>query len=247
VLRLPAVRELSFVLLVHKFGYSASDAIITNRILERGINKRDLGLAAIIDLPFQILIGIVMARRIEGGRNMRYLVGAVYVRFVLTAAGMLMIYWWPVDLHVDNWLLALVLAFSLVSSCVSNVHFVSVGAMFARIGDPAIGGTYLTMLNTMTNFGGTWPRYFIMKAVDSMSTAVCLVDAGEAGVCSTTAQREACVAAGGTCKVTQDGFFVVQGTVLVAGAVVFALYCAKRFLALANLDLSHWRVPVARD
>jgi PAT family acetyl-CoA transporter-like MFS transporter 1 len=35
--------------------------------------------------------------------------------------------------------------------------FVSIMAFFARVSDPAVGGTYMTLLNTLTNLGGNWP------------------------------------------------------------------------------------------
>eukprot|EP00966_Prymnesium_polylepis_P116816 2699538-Prymnesium_polylepis.1 len=31
-------------------------------------------------------------------------------------------------------------------------------AFFNRVSDPAIGGTYMTMLNTFANLGGSWVR-----------------------------------------------------------------------------------------
>ena len=35
--------------------------------------------------------------------------------------------------------------------------FVSQMSFFAQISDKNIGGTYMTFLNTITNFGGNWP------------------------------------------------------------------------------------------
>ena len=35
--------------------------------------------------------------------------------------------------------------------------FVSIMAFFAKISDPVVGGTYMTLLNTLTNLGGNWP------------------------------------------------------------------------------------------
>ena len=32
--------------------------------------------------------------------------------------------------------------------------FVSIMAFFAQVSDPAVGGTYMTLLNTLTNLGG---------------------------------------------------------------------------------------------
>jgi len=37
-----------------------------------------------------------------------------------------------------------------------NFMFVSQMAFFSRISDPTIGGTYMTLLNTIANVGGRW-------------------------------------------------------------------------------------------
>jgi len=55
----------------------------------------------------------------------------------------------------------------------STVMFVSSSAFYTQIADPVIGGTYLTLLNTVTNLGGTWPRYFVLSGVDYFTKAIC--------------------------------------------------------------------------
>ena len=37
-----------------------------------------------------------------------------------------------------------------------NFMFVAQMALFARISDPIIGGTYMTLLNTIANVGAKW-------------------------------------------------------------------------------------------
>ena len=41
-------------------------------------------------------------------------------------------------------------------------RFLSITAFFARISDPAIGGTYMTFLNTLTHLGNMWPNSFAL-------------------------------------------------------------------------------------
>jgi len=52
--------------------------------------------------------------------------------------------------------------------------FVSSSAFYTLIADPVIGGTYLTLLNTVSNLGGTWPRFFILAGVDYFTKATCI-------------------------------------------------------------------------
>lgn len=42
--------------------------------------------------------------------------------------------------------------------------FVSVMAFHARVSDPSIGGTYMTLLNTVSNLGGNWPATLALWA-----------------------------------------------------------------------------------
>jgi MFS transporter, PAT family, solute carrier family 33 (acetyl-CoA transportor), member 1 len=53
--------------------------------------------------------------------------------------------------------------------------FVSSSAFYTQIADPIIGGTYLTLLNTVSNLGGTWPRYFVLGGVDFFTKTSCIL------------------------------------------------------------------------
>lgn len=51
--------------------------------------------------------------------------------------------------------------------------FVSVMAFFARVSDPAVGGTYMTLLNTLANLGGQWPSTLALWLVDFLTWKSC--------------------------------------------------------------------------
>lgn len=51
--------------------------------------------------------------------------------------------------------------------------FVAVMAFFAKISDPAVGGTYMTLLNTVCNLGGNWPTAIVLWLVDVLSVRQC--------------------------------------------------------------------------
>ena len=46
----------------------------------------------------------------------------------------------------------------------SSAMFVAQMAFYNRVSDPKIGGTYMTMLNTLSNLGGQWPGPAILSA-----------------------------------------------------------------------------------
>ena len=51
--------------------------------------------------------------------------------------------------------------------------FVATMAFHARISDPAIGGTYMTLLNTVSNLAGMWPGTLSLWLVDNVSFKDC--------------------------------------------------------------------------
>ena len=51
--------------------------------------------------------------------------------------------------------------------------FVTQIAFHARISDPAIGGTYMTLLNTICNLGSNWPGTLALWFVDPLSSKSC--------------------------------------------------------------------------
>lgn len=51
--------------------------------------------------------------------------------------------------------------------------FVSVMAFFARVSDPLVGGTYMTLLNTLSNLGSNWPNTLALWAVDPLTYRNC--------------------------------------------------------------------------
>lgn len=54
--------------------------------------------------------------------------------------------------------------------------FVAAMAFFAKISDPAVGGTYMTFLNTLCNLGGNWPNTVVLWLVDVLTWKQCTTD-----------------------------------------------------------------------
>jgi hypothetical protein len=103
-------------------------------------------------------------------------------------------------------------------------------AFHTRIADPAIGGTYMTLLVTSANLGGTWPRWFVLRGVDAFTRATCALPGvgpgvlGNAAECASAVGRAACAAVQGACVVERDGYFVVQAVCGVLGLVTILGY-----------------------
>lgn len=56
--------------------------------------------------------------------------------------------------------------------------YVACMAFHAKVSDPLIGGTYMTLLNTVTNLGGNWPSTVALWMVDPLTSKACQGAAG---------------------------------------------------------------------
>lgn len=57
---------------------------------------------------------------------------------------------------------------------VAYCMFVASMAFFAKVSDPKSGGTYMTLLNTLSNLGGTWPSTVALWLVDVFTWKRCI-------------------------------------------------------------------------
>ena len=68
--------------------------------------------------------------------------------------------------------------------------YVAVMAFFARVSDPAVGGTYMTLLNTLSNLGGNWPSTLALWMVDSLTYKQCSAPNLQNNTCVTAKEVE---------------------------------------------------------
>ena len=109
----------------------------------------------------------------------------------------------------------------LLGSFMSTIQFVSLCAFHTKIADPAIGGTYMTTLNTLSNYGGTWPRIFIYYLIDKITINKCITDKGYIMLTSEEA-KEQCTYSGGKVETVRDGYFYTNALCISLGIVIFS-------------------------
>jgi PAT family acetyl-CoA transporter-like MFS transporter 1 len=103
------------------------------------------------------------------------------------------------------------------------------------------------LLNTFSNLGGTWPRYFVLRGVDAFSRASCQL--GDlrmpASECMSDNGRAQCAALGGACVTERDGYYAVSAACLVLGTLSVLFFIVPTARRLEALPLSKWRVSLA--
>ncbi|KAK4703787.1 hypothetical protein P7C70_g2426, partial [Phenoliferia sp. Uapishka_3] len=247
ICQLKHVQTFILVHLVTKLGTAANDAATSLKLLEKGLKKEDLSLAVLIDFPFQILFGYLAAKWSKGDSPLRPWLLSMWTRLAWAIVSMFLIHNFPQGQISTSYFLLVVFC-TVGSSFSSTVQFVGISAFHTQIADPLIGGTYMTLLNTVSNLGGTWPRFFVLKGVDYFSIATCKIK--EEGLDLTVVAREcvsdhgkaACAELGGQCETLQDGYYWTSSLCIIAGAIALLFFVQPAARRLQSLPLSAWRV-----
>ncbi|GAA5998892.1 uncharacterized protein JCM10292_005777 [Rhodotorula paludigena] len=250
ICKLRHVQKFILVHLVTKLGTAANDAATSLKLLEKGLKKEDLALAVLIDFPFQILFGYLAARWSKGDKPLKPWLIAMWTRLAWAVVSMLLISNFPKG-DIGTWYFLLVVACTVGSSFSSTVQFVGISAFHTQIADPLIGGTYMTLLNTVSNLGGTWPKYFVLKGIDAFSVAVCHVKDENLDLvvasreCVSDHGKAACADLGGECLTERDGYYYVSALCILAGACVLVAFVQPVARRLQALPAQAWRVKKA--
>ncbi|TFK36781.1 acetyl-coenzyme A transporter 1-domain-containing protein [Crucibulum laeve] len=250
ICKLKHVQLLIVMHLFAKVGFAANDAATSLKMVEKGFKREDLAIAVLIDFPFQIIGGWLAARWSRGDRPLRPWIYAFWPRLGFGLVATLIVYWFPKP-PISMGFFAFLVFHTVLSSFASTVQFVGISAFHTRVSDPLIGGTYMTLLNTFTNMGGTWPKWFILKGVDLFSVATCKVsDAGvdiavKAAECVSDHGKALCKDINGTCVTETDGYYVVSALCMVFGVIFLVAYIIPTARKLQALPTSAWRVKMS--
>ncbi|KAJ7124789.1 acetyl-coenzyme A transporter 1-domain-containing protein [Mycena crocata] len=247
------LRHVQLLIIMHLFakvGFAANEAATSLKMVEKGFLREDLALAVLIDFPFQITGGWLAANWSRGDRPLRPWIVAFWPRLGFAVIATLIVYWFPKP-PITMGFFVFIIIHTVLSSFASTVQFVGISAFHTRVSDPLIGGTYMTLLNTFTNMGGTWPKYFVLKGVDLFTVASCKVKDGsselivKATECVSEHGKAACSEIGGECITETDGYYTVSGLCMLFGVAFLVLYIMPTARKLQALPTSAWRVKMS--
>lgn len=218
MLRLRAIRGLVAVLFTWKAAFAVVDSVAPLKFQEYGMLKEHMAYMTSLLMPVYVMLPVLVSRWTSSGQPLNLALRVYLWRVLLIPVTVALAYSTPATVSPIPWgFYSLVLLASLGGAVASQCMFVSQMAFFARISDPAMGGTYMTLLNTLANLGGMWPSTVTMMLVDATS---CKAE---------------------TCAVKTDGFYVMAAVCFVLGLLwwFFGLPPAQR---LEQLKLSEWKV-----
>jgi MFS transporter, PAT family, solute carrier family 33 (acetyl-CoA transportor), member 1 len=147
VLKLRNIHTLIIIMLIAKLGFVTNDAVTNLKLLDKGFGQANLALVVLIDFPFEISLGYYAGKWSAQYTPLRLWCWAFAARLLAAVFAQITIMIYPSN-PVPTWYMIVVILEHIYSTFMSTIMFVAGSAFFARIADPAIGGTYMTMLAT---------------------------------------------------------------------------------------------------
>lgn len=244
IIKMPTVFTFCCLLLTAKIGFSAADAVTGLKLVEAGVPKEELALLAVPMVPLQILLPVIISKYTAGPRPLDVFYKAFPFRLLIGLEYALLVWWTPSVKH-DGGFPVYYYAIVLLSYALHQVAlysmYVACMAFHAKVSDPLIGGTYMTLLNTVTNLGGNWPSTVALWMVDPLTSKECRGAAGQS--CGSPEEVGLCVKEGGACVTTLDGYYV-ESVVCVVIGLAWWVWLGKKMRRLQDQSPAAWRCRV---
>ncbi|XP_055608396.1 acetyl-coenzyme A transporter 1 [Uranotaenia lowii] len=242
IIKMKPILILTAILLTVKIGFAACDAVSSLKLIDAGVPKDKLALLVVPLVPLQIILPLVISKYTTGPRPMEVYLRAIPYRIGMTVLAAAVVWFTPVMIYNNHvpyyYYMILLTNYGLYQIALYSM-FVAVMAFFARVSDPAVGGTYMTLLNTLSNLGGNWPTTVVLWMVDVLTWKRCSIN--DDNTCSNTTDQEICTNDGGKCNIEIDGYYIEIVICLVYG-ILWYQWGKHKIRYLQNLPLNAWRV-----
>lgn len=267
VIKLKPIQKLMFILLTCKIAF-ATHSIRSLKMIEAGVPKEKLGL---MNAPFQIvqiLTPILISNIANSNRPLDLFIKIYPIRLVMTVILAVWVYITPLFKDANN---NYPLSFFLIYAFINGVYSLIFSSLslakaffFTQISDKKIGGTYMTLVNTISNIGVNYPATLALYLIDLLSYKQCSFDfksdkkkllmttskkrsfinflkSIHLNTCSTELESQNCEKYGAKCLVSIDAFYFLTAILVIFG--IFWLYNNKKpMYDLQSLPKSAWKI-----
>jgi MFS transporter, PAT family, solute carrier family 33 (acetyl-CoA transportor), member 1 len=223
VCQLPAVRWLFLILVTYRLPTALSDNVKFLKAVEFGLSKSTTAmLSPTLILPLGILVPLI-ASKIWHMEPLRQFIRAYEWRVTLIPLlDVFMLRLLQSGYPHNTWVFWLSVIASTAGQAICNsLQFNAQMTFFASRVDPAIGGSYMTLLNTAANLGGTWPASFVMGLLGLLTSS------GDSRTSSSS-------------SFSQDPYVGLQTVFSVLG-VLWIFILGPKLRTLASLPDDAWR------
>lgn len=178
ILNIRAIRELAAVLLTVRIMWAGHEGVAFLKFLNSGIsNEKMIPLNALSQIPMQVLVSLLAGRYAAGSNPIRIYIAAIPFRTFVAIFGASVIWITPQIIPENgiapNYIYFVYLSVTILYMFARFSMFTVITAFFVKISDPAVGGTYMTLLHSMNNMGTIWPPTLALWLVEHLTWRDC--------------------------------------------------------------------------
>lgn len=178
ILKIPAVRQLVLILLTSKLAFAVSDNVVKLKILDAGVKKDNLLILIMISMiPTEIILPLIVTKYTTGPKPTETYIRFIPFRIIFSVAAVLTVWRTPSMINklgdTSIYLLVLLFTVQLLYDSTVNSMYLGMTAFFAKVSDPKIGATYMTLWNTAETLGATWPGTISLYLIDTLTWRKC--------------------------------------------------------------------------
>ncbi|XP_022175893.1 acetyl-coenzyme A transporter 1-like [Myzus persicae] len=247
IINLRTMRIFTLVMLAYEMSFSSMGSFVSNpKFMEYGVAKEDMALVDLSLIPIKICIPILISKYTSGPRPLKILHKTVPYRLMLGISSGVLVYYTPYFIggEYHNWSAYFFLIYELhriLRLVLMVVVYLSVRSFFLRISDPRIGGTYMSLLNTVWYLGIAVSRIAALGMLNLLTVKECSTDRADECRFKTSNDEDCVKLAGDECVTVLDGYFVEVVFCTVSG-VAWYLALRKILENLQSRDKSDWQV-----
>ncbi|XP_060866175.1 acetyl-coenzyme A transporter 1-like isoform X1 [Metopolophium dirhodum] len=250
VCKLPSIQTFAIALFTVKVGFAATDSVSPLKLIDAGVSKDDMMIINTSIIAAKIILPLVIARYTSGPKPMSIYLKATLIKLLWNIAFIMLIYYTPKLIKINGainipiyYYVILVIILS-IQEILNYTMFVALLAFYSKISDPRFGGTYMTLLNTLSNLGNAWSSLTVLGIVDLLTFKECSFDSKNN--CSSPDLQKRCITDGGECVVTVNGYYIEMVLCTIFGILWYGIF--KNILK--NLQMkcpSQWLVNYAKQ
>ncbi|CAH8440908.1 unnamed protein product [Schistosoma rodhaini] len=202
ICKLKPILQYAMLLFIAKVCFCPADAISGLKLIEQGLPREKLVFIGVLLLPLEVILPLLITQVTNGPRLLKYYTWAFLPRLLLATLSVPLIYFAPyfkisnqihsiirnnhtlgesapilesTTTHASfSWLFyGIMICHLAIYTVFSTVMFITQVSFHAKISDPAVGGTYMTLLNTAANLATSLPNTLFLSLVEPLTLRVC--------------------------------------------------------------------------
>jgi len=165
------IQILSLLLLTRSFAFQPADVMAAGRLQDAGFPKESIASIKLLVVPVELMLPWLLTPYTSGPRPLSVILKVYIPRTALTVLiGLFLYSLGNIPVETPFTVYVGVLVMTVAQGITSNAMFVAHMCFFTKMSDPKLGGTSMTLLNTVHNLGNSLSATICLKLSDWLTS-----------------------------------------------------------------------------